>query len=162
MPFLLVLLGSVSLLCADDITPAFVWWEAEAPEPFDHAKSETIDRNPTSVPWSRIRACIACINEAYAGANGTIRRDGDRFVRGDGREVRFWMTQANAVAMGMRPEMQAMHARHLRGNEGRLPRHGHPQDGVPHSILFQNTIIKNYIPRRDRSILGGVSTPEKA
>ncbi len=53
------------------------------------------------------------INEEYAGANGYIRREGNRFVRGDGVEVRFWMTQADAVGQGMQPKMQEVHARRL-------------------------------------------------
>lgn len=39
------------------------------------------------------------LNEAAAGLNGFVRRDGDRFVLGDGRPVRFWMVQANLTDM---------------------------------------------------------------
>ncbi len=35
------------------------------------------------------------LNEEQAGMNGFVRRDGDRFVLGDGQPVRFWMVQAN-------------------------------------------------------------------
>lgn len=35
------------------------------------------------------------LNETQAGLNGFVRRDGDGFVLGDGRPVRFWMVQAN-------------------------------------------------------------------
>ena len=39
------------------------------------------------------------LNEAIAGQDGFVRRDGDRFVLGDGRPVRFWATQANLMEM---------------------------------------------------------------
>ena len=35
------------------------------------------------------------LNEATAGANGYVRRDGERFRLGNGEPVRFWMVQAN-------------------------------------------------------------------
>lgn len=35
------------------------------------------------------------LNEVHAGVNGPLRRDGDRFVLGDGTPVRFWMVQAD-------------------------------------------------------------------
>jgi len=52
------------------------------------------------------------LNETYAGEHGFIRREGDRFVYGDGRPVRFWMTQAGNL-LPMQPHMQERHARRL-------------------------------------------------
>lgn len=42
------------------------------------------------------------LNEPYAGVNGPVRRDGDRFVLGDGSPVRFWMVQADLRDMSNR------------------------------------------------------------
>jgi len=39
------------------------------------------------------------LNEEAAGLKGFVRRDGDRFVLGDGRPVRFWMVQADLSEM---------------------------------------------------------------
>lgn len=36
---------------------------------------------------------LSYLNEELAGQNGFVRRDGDRFVLGNGRPVRFWMVQ---------------------------------------------------------------------
>ncbi|MBM4040397.1 MAG: hypothetical protein FJ290_17965 [Planctomycetes bacterium] len=39
------------------------------------------------------------LNEEAAGLKGFVRRDGDRFVLGDGRPARFWMVQAGFTDM---------------------------------------------------------------
>ncbi len=45
---------------------------------------------------------LRSLNEEFAGIEGFVRRDGDRFVLGDGRPVRFWMVQANLWEMDNR------------------------------------------------------------
>lgn len=52
------------------------------------------------------------LNEPYAGAHGYIRREGNRFVRGDGQSIRFWMTQCGNI-MPMQPYMRDQHTRRL-------------------------------------------------
>lgn len=42
------------------------------------------------------------LNESFAGVNGHVRRDGDRFTLGDGSPVRFWMVQADLRNMDNR------------------------------------------------------------
>jgi hypothetical protein len=39
------------------------------------------------------------LNESSAGVNGFVRREGKRFVLGDGTATRFWMVQANLRSM---------------------------------------------------------------
>jgi hypothetical protein len=41
------------------------------------------------------------LNETYAGVNGPMRREGDRFVLGDGTPVRFWIVQADLRDMSI-------------------------------------------------------------
>lgn len=37
------------------------------------------------------------LNEAFAGEHGFVRRDGEKFRRGDGEELRFWMLQSGDI-----------------------------------------------------------------
>ncbi len=52
------------------------------------------------------------LNEEYAGVNGYVRREGDKFVLGDGTPVRFWLTQSGGFT-AMQPRMMDVHARRL-------------------------------------------------
>ncbi|MEA2012351.1 MAG: hypothetical protein U9O87_04605, partial [Verrucomicrobiota bacterium] len=40
---------------------------------------------------------MSFLNESEAGVNGFVRRDGDRFVLGNGESVRFWMVQGSSL-----------------------------------------------------------------
>ncbi len=51
------------------------------------------------------------LNEQTAGQSGFVRREGDRFVLGDGTPVRFWMVQGGG--MGNNPELFERRARRL-------------------------------------------------
>jgi len=50
------------------------------------------------------------LNDEVAGQRGFVRRDGERFVDGDGRTIRFWMVQGG---LGDNPEEYGRHARRL-------------------------------------------------
>jgi hypothetical protein len=52
------------------------------------------------------------LNEAVAGANGHVRREGNHFVLGDGKPVRFWMVQGSGL-MDMKPPLMDYWAKRL-------------------------------------------------
>lgn len=52
------------------------------------------------------------LNEEFAGIHGYVRREGGRFVLGDGTPVSFWLSQAGDL-INMEPPMVDLHARRL-------------------------------------------------
>src|SRR5262249_37788315 len=53
------------------------------------------------------------LNERVAGEHGPVRRDGDRFVLGDGTPVRFWAVDTDPETGGLSPDQLRYYARHL-------------------------------------------------
>lgn len=72
------------------------------------------------------------LNEKVAGEHGPVRRDGDRFVLGDGTPVRFWAVGTNPEAGTMAPDQVKYFARHLAKAGVNMVRiHGEFADDAP-------------------------------
>ena len=66
---------------------------------------------PSADPFNDSPIDLRYLNEKFAGDHGYVRRDGNRFVLGDGTPVRFWLTQANLNQM--QKPMIDLHSRRL-------------------------------------------------
>ena len=71
------------------------------------------------------------LNEAQAGMNGFVKRDGDHFVLGNGQPVRFWMVQA---------ELRSMDNRSIDRWARRLAKYGVNLVRMGHMSFFQSYV----------------------